>query len=158
MLPNANGFLCAVLGVVSLLTGTAPAALGVQRATQACTEWVTHPQPSNTDPSSLISTPSGAKRGFLGFAHDMGVRFDNRGLAIPNGRPKVVRVYCSSPAHKAGLRVGDTVLSVNNVDTRNAIRVLSADHVGAKLDFKIERNGDTQRIVLVAVEHPRTRQ
>ena len=85
----------------------------------------------------------------------MGVLPGERGFPIATGHPKVVKVYCSFPAHQAGLRVGDVLLSANNTDTRTTIGVLSADRVGVKLDLTIARNGEIQSLVLVAVAHPR---
>ena len=60
------------------------------------------------------------------------------------GAPQVLRVAPNSPAAKAGLRVGDRIVGVNEEGvktTDDVIRLVSAHKPGTKLEIIFERNG-----------------
>ncbi len=88
--------------------------------------------------------------GFLGLAT---VRASGS-EANPGGYPKVDRVYCGYPAYKAGLRVGDLVLAVNERDARQP-RVIAAGRPGTVLEVRIQRGQEVLELKMVSVRHPR---
>ncbi len=77
-------------------------------------------------------------------------------LAIrPGNYPMVRGVFPLSPAAKAGLRVGDVVISINGGSTLNQPRptvdAAISDIPGDNIQFLIDRPGEQPRVVMVTV-------
>jgi S1-C subfamily serine protease len=62
--------------------------------------------------------------------------------------PKVDNVRPGSPAERAGLRVGDVILSSNGVDGRE-YPLIRDDRVGAEYTFRIRRGSEERDVRLV---------
>jgi predicted metalloprotease with PDZ domain len=88
---------------------------------------VAAPDPKSADADNDVSVTVTAGRGRLGFAAiqispELRAYFgapNDRGVLVDSVRP-------DSPAAKAGLRVGDIVLAVDNADAKSAMTILEA--------------------------------
>lgn len=137
-------------GLLFVLFVTLPTGLWAQQRSQDCTQWKAPRESSNATAESVRSS---TKPGFLGFSHDMGLRFDGNGRIASRDYPTILRIYCGLPAHKAGLQVGDIVREVNDNDGRTP-GVLRAERGGIRFNLTIDRKGELMRFVLVAVDRP----
>lgn len=78
-------------------------------------------------------------------------------LGIPDGSVvQIGEIAANSPASEAGLIVGDTILSINDVDSDSydAIHDEIYDNLGAEITILIEREGATSEVSLVPRENP----
>ncbi len=78
-------------------------------------------------------------------------------LGIPDASVvQIGDVVANSPAAEAGLMVGDTVLSINGVesDSYEALRSEIYENLGEEITILIDRNGETSEISLVPRENP----
>jgi regulator of sigma E protease len=68
------------------------------------------------------------------------VLFSVVGVPVPNKKVIVVEVIKGAPADKAGLRAGDTILSINNEPVTNTTQIIetSKKHLGQKLTLRTE--------------------
>lgn len=136
---------------VASLAWTPSVARGQEKGEVACTDYEVSEAPDSTSGGVRMRTrtsPPGT--GFLGLAT---VRASGS-EANPGGYPKVDRVYCGYPAYKAGLRVGDLVLAVNERDARQP-RVIAAGRPGTVLEVRIQRGQEVLELKMVSVRHPR---
>jgi hypothetical protein len=73
------------------------------------------------------------------------------GMTVKTGQNKgafVIRINAESPAAAAGLKLGDTVLDVNNVEVNSAsdlVKVIGYNE-GVTIPIKIERDGKTRTL------------
>lgn len=67
--------------------------------------------------------------------------------------PEVEGVYCGSPAHEAGLRPGDVILTVNGGDARDP-GLLKAERAGMEFRLVVRRNGENIQFVVESVPRP----
>lgn len=65
------------------------------------------------------------------------------------------RIFCDSPAHEAGLRVGDVLLAVNGVDPREP-RVLYPHRAGMDFEIVVQRGDEQIEYSLTTVSRPGT--
>ena len=78
-------------------------------------------------------------------------------LGIPDGSVvQIGEVVTNSPASEAGLMVGDTILSINGVDSDSydALRGEIYDNLGQEITILVDREGDTSEVSLVPRENP----
>lgn len=68
--------------------------------------------------------------------------------------PSISRVEEGSPAHKAGLQVGDVVLSSNGTDARGR-GVLGAAQAGKVMVLRVRRGGEVREFTLTTLPNPR---
>ncbi|PRX52319.1 S1-C subfamily serine protease [Nonomuraea fuscirosea] len=72
-----------------------------------------------------------------------------------NGALRVVEVVAGSPAHRAGLRAGDLVLSAGRTpvgDAQSLQRLMFADAIGRPLPITVHRNGALVDVIAEPVE------
>ncbi len=102
------------------------------------------PQPSAWNPFQALSQPPE-----LG-ADNLGIRFKpDQGSHYP----KIREVRAGSPAHQAGLQVGDTLLSIDNEPTvalnAQEIRDRLKGDAGTQVSLRVAREGEGSREILV---------
>jgi serine protease Do len=71
----------------------------------------------------------------------------------------ISRIEKNGPADRAGVRLGDRLLTVNHVPIRvldDAQRAIYGATVGDRLDLEVDRGGRTLKLSLTLVEAPRT--
>jgi len=80
------------------------------------------------------------------------------GLNLTNTQGVLVRdIYEDGPAYRAGIRAGDLLISIRNIDLRDiehANQVVFPARVGDKLDIVIDRKGKQKKVTLVLEERP----
>lgn len=64
---------------------------------------------------------------------------------IPSGRPEIIKVIHESPAHIAGLQVGDEILEINGSEIKKDIQVpkLINSAKSEYIEVKVNRNGNS---------------
>ena len=79
-------------------------------------------------------------------------------LGLQAKRGLLVReLEIDSPAYKSGLKPGDVIVQVNGAKVRStyeANRVIFGSHIGDKLEFKVNRNGEHEEFTVVLEEKP----
>ena len=78
-------------------------------------------------------------------------------LGMPDGSVvQIGEVVDNSPASEAGLMVGDTVLSINGVETDSydALRGEIYENLGEEISIFIDRDGETSEVYLTPRENP----
>lgn len=72
--------------------------------------------------------------------------FSAVGVAIPGNKVLIAQVVKNSPADKAGLLAGDTVLAVNNQSVKGPNNLISQtkNHLGETITLKIQRKNSKQ--------------
>lgn len=68
--------------------------------------------------------------------------------------PRISRVDEGSPAHRAGLQVGDIVLSSNGTDARRR-GVLGASDIGKVMVLRVRRGDEVREFTLTTLPNPR---
>ena len=73
---------------------------------------------------------------------------------LPNTHPHIRSVVAGEPASKAGLKIGDVILSVNGetVSFSRQIAELISKHEGREIAIRIARNGQEQDVRLVPIK------
>jgi S1-C subfamily serine protease len=71
--------------------------------------------------------------------------------------PVISGILEGSPAHLAGLKVGDRIIQINGTDARNPT-VLRARQDGQVFRMRIEREGALRDVTLVAAANPAAQQ
>jgi membrane-associated protease RseP (regulator of RpoE activity) len=99
-----------------------------------------------------------AKRGYLG------VTFDGPSIGYPEDRPEVIRflqypkiasVDPASPAERAGLAIGDTLMAMNGTDVvENSIALSKMLVPNEKMTVKVRRDGDAKEFRVIVGEAP----
>jgi predicted metalloprotease with PDZ domain len=96
-------------------------------------------------------------QGWIGVTFDLELREPWRGGAA-SGPPAMVitDIHPDSPAAKAGLRVGDSILSINREAVSNAAlaRLQSALEPGSPVSFTVRRGGAARTVSLRAERRP----
>jgi predicted metalloprotease with PDZ domain len=89
----------------------------------------------------------------------IGISFEISGDARGRARSvEVTEVRTGSPAEDAGVRAGDLLLSINELDSPEELGELSERlrlRAGDRVILVVERNGRRQRIPVIAAERPR---
>jgi len=75
------------------------------------------------------------------------------GRAVWTAHPQIKKVVCDSPAHRAGLRVGDTILEAEGADARTV--PLPPRIIGRSYRFKFRRDGEVFEVTLLTVRRPK---
>jgi C-terminal processing protease CtpA/Prc len=97
-----------------------------------------------------------AEKGWFGFA----LNIDSEGILSPTLRSiKIEKIFPASPAAKAGLSVGDSIVEIQGITVEgakaNALKVAMQKSVGETLRFKFKRGtGAPQDVSLVAERKP----
>jgi S1-C subfamily serine protease len=81
------------------------------------------------------------------------------GIQIPLNGPVIISdVFAASPAAKAGLRGGDLLVKVANVEAKDGKTVIATVMLfrpGDKIAIDLVRDGKAQQILVVVSERPR---
>lgn len=76
-------------------------------------------------------------------------------LIHPDRYPVIQSVFRGTPAQKAGLLPGDTIIAINGVQTvdksRSTVDRMISDQPGDWVDFTIERDGEIKRTRLTVM-------
>jgi serine protease Do len=96
-------------------------------------------------------------RGWVGVAYTTGVgQSDRNGTLVFNGYPVIESVEPNSPAQRAGLAAGDTILAMNSQDLRRSPLPVSAMiQPGQKILFRFKRNDTVREVMLTVAPRPR---
>lgn len=131
----------ASLIVLSGLTGAALPAVGGAQATT--------PTPTPSARSALLTRPTG----WLGIHYSAEAKIDETGEGLRisyNSYPVIEAIEPGSPAERAGLHVGDTLIAFNGHDfVRRGVPMARLLRPGERLSIRLKRN--TNRTVNVTV-------
>lgn len=94
-------------------------------------------------------TPSA---GFHGMTYGGQFVMENGTLRLA-GPPRVQEVICGSPAHRAGVRTGDLIISVNGRDPGQS-GALAAHRAGLRFDLRVRRGSTVHSFSFVSVARP----
>ncbi len=96
-------------------------------------------------------------RGWVGVAYTTGVgQSDRNGTLVFNGYPVIESVEPNSPAQRAGLAAGDTILAMNSQDLRRSpLPVAAMIQPGQKILFRFKRNDTIREVTLTVAPRPR---
>lgn len=96
------------------------------------------------------------KKGWLGVVITTGIGSPNdAGTLIFNDYPVVESIDPGSPAEKAGLRVGDILISINSQDFRkNPIPLSSLLVPGKKVTFRYRRDDIAKKVAMTVADRP----
>jgi serine protease Do len=96
-------------------------------------------------------------RGWVGVAYTTGIgQSDRNGALVFNGYPVIESIEPNSPAEKAGLEAGDTILAMNSQDLRRSPLPVSAMiQPGQKILFRFKRNDTVREVMLTVAPRPR---
>ena len=98
-------------------------------------------------------------RGYLGLMPDDLTVAERGQIGLENDRGiLVVEVYEGGPAERAGLRVNDIILSINDepiLQERQALLIAASTKPGDEIDVVAWRDGEAFRTTVIATERPR---
>ncbi len=97
-----------------------------------------------------------ALRGWVGVAYTTGVgTTDRNGAMVFTDYPVIESIEPNSPAEKAGLIAGDTILAMNSQDLRKTpLPVATMIQPGKRIVFKFRRNA-VREVALTVAQRPR---
>lgn len=98
---------------------------------------------------TLVGTPAA---GWTGMAYRGDFNVEN-GVPKLAGPPEVTQVICDSPAHRAGVRAGDLILSVNGRHPGEP-GVLTPRRPGLRFDLRVRRGERVLEVSFVSVPRP----
>lgn len=95
-------------------------------------------------------------RGWVGVAYTTGVGTSERGGALVfNDYPVIESIEPNSPAERAGLAAGDTILSMNSQDLRRSpLPSASMLQPGQKIVFRFRRNDAVREVTVTVAPRP----
>lgn len=95
-------------------------------------------------------------RGWVGVAYTTSGETDRGGRLVFDDYPVIESIEPSSPAEKAGLAAGDTILAMNSQDLRRSpIPMASMIQPGQKIVFRFKRNDSIREVTLTVAPRPR---
>lgn len=108
-------------------------------------------------PLARAQTPREPARGWVGVAYTTGVgQTDRSGALVFNDYPVIESIEPSSPAERAGLETGDTILAMNAQDLkRSPLPMAAMVQPGRRIVFRFKRNDTVREVTLTVVPRPR---
>jgi len=108
---------------------------------------------------SLIPVAASAQRdalkGWVGVAYTTSGETDRGGRLVFEDYPVIESVEPSSPAQRAGLAAGDTILAMNSQDLRRSpLPMASMIQPGRKIVFRFKRNDSVREVTLTVAARP----
>lgn len=109
--------------------------------------------------ASLLPVAAGAQReglkGWVGVAYTTSGETDRGGRLVFDDYPVIESIEPSSPAEKAGLAAGDTILAMNSQDLRRSpLPMASMIQPGQKIVFRFKRNDSIREVTLTVAPRP----
>jgi serine protease Do len=151
MRTRAGGFCWAVTVSVSLAMPSGAAAIGVQAEPRP---QVVVQTPRGTDSEVVVRKP----QGYLGITYsgDHRVELDGSRMVVSYDRyPTILSVEPGSPADRAGLVAGDTILAFNKSDvTADPFPMYDMLKPGTKLGVRVRRNGAVRNVTVNVGRRP----
>jgi S1-C subfamily serine protease len=95
-------------------------------------------------------------RGWVGVAYTTSVgQTDREGTLVFKDYPVIESIEPNSPAERAGLESGDTILAMNSQDLRKSpLPMASMIQPGQKIRFRFKRNDAIREVVVTVVPRP----
>lgn len=95
-------------------------------------------------------------RGWVGVAYTTGVgQSDRGGVMVFNDYPVIESIEQNSPAERAGLQTGDTILAMNSQDLRKSpLPAASMIQPGQKIVFRFKRNDAVREVTVTVAQRP----
>ena len=108
---------------------------------------------------SLVPAAASAQReglkGWVGVDYTTSGQTDRGGRLVFDGYPVIESIEPSSPAEKAGLAAGDTILAMNSQDLRRSpMPMASMIQPGQKIVFRFKRNNSVREVTLTVAPRP----
>jgi len=108
---------------------------------------------------SLVPAAARAQReglkGWVGVAYTTSGQTDRGGRLVFDDYPVIESIEPSSPAEKAGLAAGDTILAMNSQDLRRSpVPMASMIQPGQKIVFRFKRNDSIREVTVTVVPRP----
>lgn len=108
---------------------------------------------------SLVPAAASAQRdglkGWVGVAYTTSGETDRGGRLVFDDYPVIESIEPSSPAEKAGLAAGDTILAMNSQDLRRSpMPNASMIQPGQKIVFRFKRNDSIREVTLTVAPRP----
>jgi len=108
---------------------------------------------------SLIPAAASAQReglkGWVGVAYTTSGQTDRGGQLVFDDYPVIESIEPGSPAEKAGLAAGDTILAMNSQDLRRSpVPIASMIQPGQKIVFRFKRNDSVREVTLTVAPRP----
>jgi len=108
---------------------------------------------------SLIPAAASAQReglkGWVGVAYTTSGQTDRGGQLVFDDYPMIESIEPGSPAEKAGLAAGDTILAMNSQDLRRSpVPIASMIQPGQKIVFRFKRNDSVREVTLTVAPRP----
>ncbi len=94
-------------------------------------------------------------RGWVGVAYTTSGQTDRGGLLVFSDYPVIESIEPSSPAQRAGLAAGDTILAMNSQDLRRSpLPMTSMIQPGQKIVFRFKRNDSVREVTVTVAPRP----
>lgn len=94
-------------------------------------------------------------RGWVGVAYTTSGQTDRGGLLVFSDYPVIESIEPSSPAERAGLAAGDTILAMNSQDLRRSpLPMASMIQPGQKIVFRFKRNDSVREVTVTVAPRP----
>ena len=109
---------------------------------------------------SLVPATASAQReglkGWVGVAYTTSGETDRGGRLVFDDYPVIESIEPASPAEKAGLAAGDTILAMNSQDLRRSpVPMASMIQPGQRIVFRFKRNDSIREVTLTVAPRPR---
>jgi len=96
-----------------------------------------------------------SSRGWVGVAYTTSGQTDRGGLLVFSDYPVIESIEPSSPAERAGLAAGDTILAMNSQDLRRSpLPMASMIQPGQKIVFRFKRNDSVREVTVTVAPRP----
>jgi S1-C subfamily serine protease len=94
-------------------------------------------------------------RGWVGVAYTTSGQTGRGGLLVFSDYPVIESIEPSSPAQRAGLAAGDTILAMNSQDLRRSpLPMASMIQPGQKIVFRFKRNNSVREVTVTVAPRP----
>ncbi len=99
--------------------------------------------------------PREPSRGWVGVAYTTSGETDRGGMLVFSDYPVIESIEPSSPAQRAGLAAGDTILAMNSQDLRRSpVPMASMIQPGQRIVFRFKRNDSVREVTVTVAPRP----
>lgn len=100
--------------------------------------------------------PREPSRGWVGVAYTTSGETDRGGMLVFSDYPVIESIEPNSPAERAGLETGDTILAMNAQDLkRSPLPMAAMIQPGRRIVFRFKRNDAVREVTLIVAPRPR---